>query len=99
MRLIQQMAPVAGGTAQRLTVSTAAVGFASSFPDNARYVLVEVQTNPLYVTFDGSTPSATNGYAYAAGTREIWSKAQAQLAKAVRQGAADGFLYATGFAL
>jgi hypothetical protein len=38
------------------------------------YVLVEVQGNSVYATFDGSTPSSTNGHIYAAGYRDFWSR-------------------------
>lgn len=52
-----------GGTAYTLAVSTAAVSFVGSnfslplMP----YVRVQVQDDDVYVTYDATTPSATNG--------------------------------------
>ena len=66
--------PAPGATLQKLTVSTAAVPYAANFYDGkVKFVLFEVQGGGVYVTFDGSTPSSSNGHLYAVNTREFWS--------------------------
>jgi hypothetical protein len=52
-----------GGTAYTLAVSNAVVSFVSSnFSDAAApYVRVQVQDDDVYVTYDVTVPSATNG--------------------------------------
>lgn len=73
----------------RTTVSTSSVQTGVTFAVTDYYALVEMQTNDAYVTFDGTTPSATNGFKYVAGTREIWSKQRAAAANFIRV-SADG---------
>jgi len=73
----------------RTVVSTTAVQSAATFAVTDYYALVEMQTNDAYVTFDGTTPSATNGFRYTAGTREIWSSQRLRAAKFIRV-SADG---------
>lgn len=73
----------------RTAVSTTAVGSSATFAVTDYYALVEIQTNDMYVTFDGTTPSATNGFKYTAGTRETWSRQQVSKARFIRI-SADG---------
>lgn len=73
----------------RTAVSSTAVQSGITFSATDYYALVEVQANDAYVTFDGTTPSATNGFKYIAGTRETWSRQRVQAAKFIRV-SADG---------
>ena len=57
-------------------------------PEDA-YFLIEVQSNSMYVSFDGTTPSISNGFIYTSGTREVWSSKRAKAAKFIRV-SADG---------
>lgn len=41
--------------------------FSSAMTRKASGVVIEVLANPVYYTFDGSTPSSTNGHTLAAG--------------------------------
>lgn len=82
------------GTDQRLTVSNSAVAL-SAFPDAATHVFVDFQDATVMVTFDGSTPTSTNGHRYAAGSSATWSKPTATAARFIRQGASDGVVHAT----
>jgi hypothetical protein len=76
-----QPKPHQGKLLQEIAVSTSAVSFTNDFDIDSLYMLVEVKTASVYVTFDGSTPSATNGHILAAGYREFWSRNQAAFAK------------------
>lgn len=87
----------AGGipvVSQRLAVSGSAVSFASVFYANpaantsTNLVIVDVQGNDMYVTFDGSTPSSTNGNQIYAGNSYAWHVTTASQAKFIQQSAA-----------
>lgn len=60
---ITNLYPVPNGTVagENLAVSTSAVQFAALDSDS-KYAMIDVQDDSVYVTFDGSTPSATNGH-------------------------------------
>jgi hypothetical protein len=73
--------PIAG---QRKTVSSAAVQFATAFDANTSLVSVDVQVDDVYVTFDGTTPSSSNGHRLYARDKVLWSKATATAAKFIR---------------
>jgi|TARA_R110000868_G_scaffold25954_1_gene100533 hypothetical protein len=89
--------PSPSATLQKLAVSTAAVPFAARFYDGkTKFVLFEVQTGGVYATFDGSTPSSTNGHLYAVNTREFWSAGMADSAKFIRA-TVDAVVYGSPF--
>lgn len=81
--------PMVGGAGVRIAVDDdPAVSIAASLTGTAKpaltkYFYWQVQAVTLYITFDGSTPSATNGYAYTAGTVGLWTEAAAMSAKAI----------------
>jgi hypothetical protein len=77
--------PSATTAPQQLTVSSSAVSLTSTtwLPADA-YFLIEVQSNSMYVSFDGTTPSVTNGFIYTSGTREVWSSKRAAAAKFIQ---------------
>ena len=58
---VTNLYPSPNGTVagQNLAVSTSVVQFAA-FHTDTKYVMIDVQDNSVYVTFDNSTPSATN---------------------------------------
>jgi|TARA_R110000744_G_C18881529_1_gene506701 hypothetical protein len=60
---VTNLYPSPNGTVagQNLAVSTSVVQFAA-FHTDTKYVMIDVQDNSVYVTFDNSTPSATNGH-------------------------------------
>jgi hypothetical protein len=89
--------PAPGATLQKLAVSTAPVSYASTFYDGkVKFVLFEVQVGGVYVTFDGSTPSSSNGHLYAVNTREFWSANRADEAKFIRA-TVDATVYGSPF--
>lgn len=84
---------------QRLTVSTVAVSFATAFNASTNMVLVNVQNADVFVTYDGSTPSATNGHKLVSGYEEFWSTARAAAAKFIRAATTDAAIHASEFQL
>ena len=85
---------VDGATHHQVTVSDTAgtLQTLGSFAFNAktRYVLIEVKAQPARITFDGATdPTATLGYDYPDGTRELWHIKKAKDAILVREGGSD----------
>lgn len=50
------------GTMSNLSVTTGAVVDAPAINSSTNLVFVDIQDNDLYITFDGSTPSATVGH-------------------------------------
>ena len=60
---ITNLYPIPNGSAadEKLAVSTSVVQFAA-FDSDTKYVMIDVQTNNVMVTFDGSTPTASNGH-------------------------------------
>jgi hypothetical protein len=73
--------PIAG---QRLATSGTAVSF-GSFNATTNLVIVDVQVADMYVTFDGTTPSSTNGAQLYAGNSYSWAVTTAQNAKFLQQ--------------
>jgi len=63
--------------------SAAAVQFTTSFDPKTSCVLVSVQHGDLYVTFDDSTPSSSNGLYIKAPYLDYWSKEAARVAKMI----------------
>lgn len=83
---------------QRLTVSSAVVQL-SAFNDITNMVVLDVQDADVMCTFDGSTPSATNGHRLYSGSHFTWSTATAAAAKFIRQAGTDAAIQASEFQL
>jgi hypothetical protein len=90
----------AGVSGQALTVSSAVVTLAATTAFNTltQFVTVDVQTNDVYCTFGGDTPSTSNGHRLYAGQNYTWSKQAALSAKFIRA-SADAVLYASEWTL
>ncbi len=91
--------PSSGGTDERLTVSSSAVPFSSvatwqALP--AKMIVLDVQSNDVMVTFDGSTPTSTNGHRLYAGQNYTWSMETAAKASFIRV-SADATIHASPF--
>ncbi|MEY4402685.1 MAG: hypothetical protein RIR91_720 [Verrucomicrobiota bacterium] len=82
---------------ERLTVSSAIVQFATTWDITTQYIVIDVQDADVMVTFDGSSPSATNGHRLYAGSNVIWSRQAAAAAKFIRQGGTDAAVHASQF--
>jgi hypothetical protein len=51
------------GTPENLSVATTGSGAAfAAFHADTDYVLIDIQDNNVYVTFDGTAPTASNGH-------------------------------------
>lgn len=93
--------PTPGGTDEKLAVSSSAVPFttdwrASPSAGANRFIVLDVQTNDVMVTFDGSTPTSTNGHRLYAGESFTWSVDTAEAAQFIRV-SADAVVHASPF--
>lgn len=80
--------PTPGQTNESLTVSSSVVQFTSAnWSDNTKVILIDVQDADCFVTFDGSTPSASNGVRLYAGEKYPWHVEMARKAKFIRASA------------
>lgn len=64
-----------------ITVSTAQDMIVADLADATQKILWSVETATVYVTYDGTTPSATNGHPLSAGSGAEWSRQLAEDAK------------------
>jgi hypothetical protein len=82
----------------RLTVSSSAVSLSSgNVGDTCKYVMLQVQTAAVYCTYDGTTPSATNGLYVGVNEKTYVQRALALRMKFLRATAADGYVMAQPF--
>lgn len=86
-------AAVAG---QRLTATSASSVMFSTFNERTDAVVLDVQTGNVYCTFDGTTPSATNGHILYATNAYTWSRAAASQAKFIGT-TGTAYVYASEF--
>lgn len=77
--------------------STATSQFATAFNASTDMIVLDVQTGNTYCTFDGTTPSSTNGHILYVGTAYTWSKAAANSAKFVATTTANSRIFASEF--
>jgi len=75
------MKPTPGATSQRLTPSTGVTVSFSGLDKVTRAVSFDVQTDDVFMTLDGSTPTTTNGHKLYAGRAYTISYASALAAK------------------
>lgn len=79
-----------GSTAQALTsLITLHAG--------TRCVILRIETAPIRITFDQTSPTATKGFSYDAGYSLLLSKAQAENARIIRADTADAALQVSQF--
>lgn len=92
--------PASGLIDERLTVSSSAVPLSSIATWGAngitKMVVLDIQTNDIMVTFDGSTPTSSNGHRLYAGQNYSWSYDTAKAASFIRV-SADAVVHATPF--
>jgi len=83
---------------QALTVDATAGGVQfASFNDKTNFVVFDIQTADVWVTFDGQTPSSTKGHRLYAGQQYTWAKAVATAAKFLRATGTSAFVWASEF--
>ena len=89
--------PTPGQTDERLTVSSTAVPFTTTWKSgNNRFVVLDVQTSDVMVTFDSSTPTSSNGHRLYSGKSYTWDVDTADAASFIRV-SADAAIQASGF--
>lgn len=93
--------PASGLVDERLTVSSSAVPLSSIATWGAngvcRMVVLDIQGQDAMVTFDGSTPTSTNGHRLYAGQNYTWGYDTAKAAQFIRQGSSDSTIHASPF--
>lgn len=94
------LVPLAGSTDGRATISTSIVDAATILTTTAdcTHVLLDVQAQPVMVTFDTSAPTSTNGHLLAAGYNNFdapWPRQLFAAARFIRQGGTDGTIHAS----
>ena len=81
---------------QRLTVDATIGGVQfSAFHADTTHVYLSVETADVRVTFDGSSPDATNGHVIATGTSLTWSKTLAAAARFHRATSTNATIHAS----
>jgi hypothetical protein len=89
--------PTNGVTDEALAVSSSAVPFSTAWKDgNTKFVVLDIQSNDVRVTFDGSTPTASNGHILYAGQSFTWHVDTAVAAQFIRV-SADAVIHASAF--
>tara|TARA_R110001606_G_C15325713_1_gene645051 strand:- start:1157 stop:1465 length:309 start_codon:yes stop_codon:yes gene_type:complete len=84
------LVPTEGATSQRLTPDATTVEEFGAFNASTRVIFFDVQSNDIFMTLDGSTPTTTNGHKLFAGRSYSLSIQAARVAK---------FISATGTAV
>lgn len=74
------------GLGEALDVDGTAVSFATTFDPKTTCCYITTDGANFYVTFDGTTPSSTNGHYIASPYIAYWSKEAARVAKMVAHG-------------
>ena len=72
---------------QRLTVATAATSVVTALHAQTDAVLVDVQTDDIFMTIDGTTPSSSNGHRLYAKSIYVWNRALVDQGKFIRANA------------
>lgn len=81
-----------------VTVSSSVVTLtAASLPASHQYVYMQNQGATIRATYDGSTPSASNGDQIATGERVTVRRDLALAMKFIREGATDSVIWAQPF--
>ena len=89
--------PNGANPGQNLTVAAIPISFTNNFDYKTNAVKVSVQTAPVFVSYDGSTPSSANGHLLPIGYSDFWSKDSAIAAKFIRDGATSALINLSQF--
>lgn len=106
---VTNLYPIPSGTANdhRLTVddTSGGVQFSQSSKDDntdafdslTKYIAFDVQDADVFMTFDGSAPTTSNGHKLFAGRSYTFSKEAAVKAKFIRSGSTSAKIHASQF--
>ena len=98
--------PSGSGNDHRLTVDATAGGVlfsganddnTSAFDSLTKYIAMDVQDADVFMTFDGSAPTTSNGHKLFAGRSYTFSKEAAVKAKFIRSGGTSAKIHASQF--
>lgn len=92
--IIGNSAPNSAGADQRLTVANSECQF-DAFHADTTTIYWTSEEAPCRVTFDGSTPTASNGHLIATGSSGTWSVATAAAAKFIRTTGTSAIIHAS----
>lgn len=82
--------PTTGVTDRRVTVGASAANLVvADLNALTRYAVLDIQGGDIFVTFDGSTPTTSNGHKLYNTRSYTWSAQAAKAAKVIRSGASD----------
>lgn len=84
--------PTPGVLGRKITVADAVIDL-GKLHGNTQYVWLQVQDQPIQVTFDGSDPAASTGFLYPATTFLKLSARMAAAAKLIRATGSSGAVY------
>lgn len=93
--------PVPGVAGRRITVggSATTLNHASvPFAAQTEVLVIDVQGADVMVTFDGSTPSTSNGHYLSAGDKLMWTKAAGIAARLIAAGSSAAEVHVSEFA-
>lgn len=91
------LVPTQGATSQNLTLNASTAVQFGAFDPTTRVISFDVQTNDVFMTLDGSTPSVNNGHRLYAGRMYSLSKQAAQVASFI-SAAGSAKIYSTEMA-
>lgn len=90
--------PVGGHTDQALAVDDTAGGVQfGAFSSSCKYVVLDVQVADVRVTYDGSSPTTSNGHILFAGRSYTWAVETARAAKFIEDTTTDAIIHASEF--
>lgn len=93
----EMVKPSATQTDATLAVSSTAVSFAAGdLSDTCKYVRLQVQSNSVRVTYDGSAPTASNGEQVQPGEKTVVSRQVALAMRFIRE-TSDAVVWAQPF--
>ena len=69
----------------------------SSFDSMTKYIVLDVQTADVRVTYDGDAATTSNGHLLFAGRSYTWSKDTAEKAQFIKNGTTNGIIQASEF--
>ena len=98
--VVSEMVPpnTTGEAGYRLTVSNSPVSLTSgNIGTTGKYVMLQVQGAPVYVTYDGTVPSATNGMYVDTYEKTVVQRAMAIRMRWLRATGSDGYVMAQPF--
>ena len=91
--LAHNLTPLPDAAHSKVTISSTIITASTSgVVASGDYYRIQVETNPVRVTYSATNPDATTGLRYVAGAEILLSRAEWLAAKWIREGASDATL-------